>query len=752
MNAIAQAVRSTVAAFYEEMRSVPEAAGGGMSLGRYGDLVEKLTKRTEVFNGSGFMEWQFRTEVGLRAVSMDGFKLIEWAEAQTTCIALDTAPENYKMVDNLIYFFLAAITKGEAFDLVKNVQDRCGAEAWRKLTRRFGGKTKGKRVVLTRRCVNPSKVKKLAEAPGMIERWEHDVRRLQADYQENLSDGLKCGILLEMVPNEVTEFMTQRVSEEDTYEDTKEAILRYIEAKADFGGPAPMDLNVFAPKEPCYHNQEAWPSFATCEVQQQQQQQQQQQDQQNNPNRIDELMVASQKGGKGKNGWQGQGGAKGGGWGTGAGGSFQGACNLCGEWGHRASACPWRNHCFHCWQPGHVLSKCPVKDAEMRKGVGRDGGKGYGKSGPRTSSFGAKGWDKGVGKGFGAKGGKGNINGWWEEQWTPEVSTTAGDTGVLSALSPSPAWGLFELADVEEDQWMDVEKKPKGHRQSRHPLSLRPPPGIVDECGIPEATLSVSNRYHVLGEGVEPEVPPYMSMEFDAKGVTDEGVTCKGKDHLKVPSTTTLGDFLFHPVKARRKKSKKFMAMSGRGCSCVGEAAHERDDFMMGLFDMEGGLNHLNEEPKWVELETVVDSGAADTVAPVDMADWVPLEPSVGSKRGQSWQSASGDVLPNLGERRVGGLTEEGNWVESVYQVAEVSRALGSVSKTCDRGNRVVFEAGSGYIENLKTGLKTNFHRENNVYVMETWVQQPGSTKAGPLSSATPRAPSTAGFAGRAER
>ena len=63
-------------------------------------------------------------------------------------------------------------------------------------------------------------------------------------------------------------------------------------------------------------------------------------------------------------------------------------------------------------------------------------------------------------------------------------------------------------------------------------------------------------------------------------------------------------------------------------------------------------------------------------------------------------------------------------------QIAEVSKALGSVSRTCDRGNRVVFEANGGYIENLESGHRTKFNRESNVYVMKTWVKKPASQLA----------------------
>ena len=103
-------------------------------------------------------------------------------------------------VDKILFYFLAAACKGEAFHIVRNVPGGLGAEAWRRLCRRFGAKTRGKKVVLLRRCVTPPKVKQLGEAPGLME-------------------------------------------EGDTYQDPKEAIIRYVQVKADLGGPVPMDCS-----------------------------------------------------------------------------------------------------------------------------------------------------------------------------------------------------------------------------------------------------------------------------------------------------------------------------------------------------------------------------------------------------------------------------------------------------------------------------------------------------------------------------
>ena len=86
--------------------------------------------------------------------------------------------------------------------------------------------------------------------------------------------------------------------------------------------------------------------------------------------------------------------------------------------------------------------------------------------------------------------------------------------------------------------------------------------------------------------------------------------------------------------------------------------------------------------------------------------------------------SASGDRLPNLGEKTLNVVTENGVPATSTYQIANVTRALCAVSRVCDKGNTVVFEKDGGYIIDLQGGY-TPFRRENNVYLLDTWVQKP---------------------------
>lgn len=84
------------------------------------------------------------------------------------------------------------------------------------------------------------------------------------------------------------------------------------------------------------------------------------------------------------------------------------------------------------------------------------------------------------------------------------------------------------------------------------------------------------------------------------------------------------------------------------------------------MFAREEELHSLSNEESWTVFETVVGSGAQRTLAVVGMADLIPLKTFEGSTRGQTWQTACGEILQNLGERKIKGLTNEGQPIETV--------------------------------------------------------------------------------------
>ena len=54
--------------------------------------------------------------------------------------------------------------------------------------------------------------------------------------------------------------------------------------------------------------------------------------------------------------------------------------------------------------------------------------------------------------------------------------------------------------------------------------------------------------------------------------------------------------------------------------------------------------------------------------------------------------------------------------------MADVGKALGSVSKIVSHNNRVVFDPAGSYIESLDDGSMLPLREDNGVYVLDTWV------------------------------
>ena len=131
----------------------------------------------------------------------------------------------------------------------------------------------------------------------------------------------------------------------------------------------------------------------------------------------------------------------------------------------------------------------------------------------------------------------------------------------------------------------------------------------------------------------------------------------------------------------------------------------------------------LYDNKSWVKVESVVDSGASAPVAPPSMLPNVKVRPSEGSKRGQTFTSASKHKLNNLGEQRAKAYTEAGEPTEVLFQVADVSKPLVSVSAICERGNRVIFGKSGGVVQNLASGSQIPFYRRNGIYILSMWLQ-----------------------------
>ena len=84
--------------------------------------------------------------------------------------------------------------------------------------------------------------------------------------------------------------------------------------------------------------------------------------------------------------------------------------------------------------------------------------------------------------------------------------------------------------------------------------------------------------------------------------------------------------------------------------------------------------------------------------------------------------TADGGRIPNLGEKLVCGLSDEGSKLSINFQVTAVDKPLIAVSKLTGAGHDVWFGRDHGVITHGGSGKKTKFFKRNGVYVLKVWA------------------------------
>ena len=98
---------------------------------------------------------------------------------------------------------------------------------------------------------------------------------------------------------------------------------------------------------------------------------------------------------------------------------------------------------------------------------------------------------------------------------------------------------------------------------------------------------------------------------------------------------------------------------------------------------------------EWELIEAAVDSGATDSVGPAGMFSQFPLKPSEGSLAGKCYVSATKHQVPNLGERVVEFMTDEGLKMKIKLQEAAIGKVLISAAKLVENHHDVSFRGGT---------------------------------------------------------
>ena len=126
-----------------------------------------------------------------------------------------------------------------------------------------------------------------------------------------------------------------------------------------------------------------------------------------------------------------------------------------------------------------------------------------------------------------------------------------------------------------------------------------------------------------------------------------------------------------------------------------------------------------------IEFEVALDSGSVVHVcAPADIPGYHVGE-SIGSRRGQEFLMGDGGTIPNMGESRLN-LSENGKDLQSVFQIAAVTRPLMSVGRICDQGHRIEFDASSAVVKSTDGAELCKFERQSGgLYVARLKLRSP---------------------------
>ena len=175
-------------------------------------------------------------------------KLFEWAEHETTEIEdfdeFDEFEGDNDVTERLSgqLFNLITMTSGEPLQLLHNCNYN-GAEAWRRLTKRYSPSSPLRAMQLMMQVIAPEKAKSVTDVRNIIEKWVSRVFMLQRDFEEKVGSKMKAAILISILPTDLLDSLIQQADKFVEYQPTKEKVIATVEAKIAMRSPEEMDVD-----------------------------------------------------------------------------------------------------------------------------------------------------------------------------------------------------------------------------------------------------------------------------------------------------------------------------------------------------------------------------------------------------------------------------------------------------------------------------------------------------------------------------
>ena len=145
------------------------------------------------------------------------------------------------------------------------------------------------------------------------------------------------------------------------------------------------------------------------------------------------------------------------------------------------------------------------------------------------------------------------------------------------------------------------------------------------------------------------------------------------------------------------------------------------------------------DEHEEIKVDAVMDSGAFDTVCPMELVGGNKIRQTEASKAGMDYYACNGDPIRNKGAVDIAAVGEDGQPIKFTAQVGEgVKKLLVSLRKVAEDGNMIILGANlqaikrlaklnkieENLVMNTKTGAKSEIKKKNAMYVYPITIKR----------------------------
>ena len=678
------------------------------------DSIEMITGNE---NLSQIQNWQRRIAIMINSSMMGAGDELAWAETVKERIPtseIQTRGPIAIRLNQQLYSLLMMKVGGKADAALRTVNPNEGLEGWRVVIAEILKRDKESLHQEWLKCIKPDQIQKSADITSWLNRWDVRLADLQkADSQQyQLYPASKAQILKDALPSDTKTLIQTEQDQGRCIE--YEALRQFVVNRSNFlqvrdgGGPPKMALNTNNEQVAAVEYTEEDYNEYVCTVEGHKEYTENPSDP--SLSKAVLTMVSRGKGGKigGKGarpawnnnakGQQNKGGGSVGGKAGGGKAQQRGGKAGGGKSAGKGGKGGFKGDCYHCGVFGHSAANCPN-------------------------------WDK------------------------PKVVAHI-DAGCSFCVLAEPTCGPCdpvacptEVATVTQQVFIDpLDRKENSWKQPRNPTPAK------EVCAMSAASGEGAKLFQILSEN-EQEFPQLcqalMSMHTERQSFNKP----KGKIaaysadieklareiekagmHVKRPSANKNDKFAEKLTSEPLSRKSIILTQAQRQTEPVPmsakmlEAMPKPNVEVHCIFsESNSAVNAVDKDAaskaatRWVKVPVAMDSGAMVNVAPkkvfgMSIDDTAPR---------QKLSGPDGKPIAHHGSQKANGVTDDGQSVTIDFDIADVTRPLGSVSKLVKKCYQVIFDDERSYIRNKKTGAEIELREQQGLYFLDMWVEIP---------------------------